>query len=119
MAGGITGGVDASAPALTSLGTSASNTSATVNWTTLGFSRGQVYYSTSPIRLSNLFDQTGINSQPMVSGSLAPYDSVERTSHSITINGLMSNTTYYYEVVALDSANNVAISVPASFHTAQ
>lgn len=92
--------------------------SATVKWTTNDMSKGKVYYDTAPIKLSNTFDDNGINFvEPTVSGRLVPYDTIERQSHSVNITGLLPNTTYYYLVEALDSSNNVSITPPASFRT--
>jgi peptidoglycan hydrolase-like protein with peptidoglycan-binding domain len=120
MANGNTGGMDLSAPAISSVNLSVSNTSATVTWTTNDTARGKFFYSTSPIRMGNSFEETGINSQELsVSGTLAPYDGVARTTQTVTITGLTPNTTYYYLVDALDASNNVSITLPSSFRTSQ
>lgn len=114
------GSGDNSAPKIANPSVSFGGTSAAISWTTNEFARGKVYYSTSPIRISNVFDVTGVFSgEPVVSGTLAPFDGVLRNSHSINIVGLSSNTTYYYLVVTMDGSNNVNITAPASFHTTQ
>ncbi|MDP2593659.1 MAG: peptidoglycan-binding protein [bacterium] len=111
---------DINAPLITSVNISTGNTGAAINWTASEMARGKVYYSTLPIRLSNIFDVTGVFSgEPNVSGTLATYDGVARTNHMVSISGLSPNTNYYYLVEALDSSNNVSITAPASFRTNQ
>src|SRR3989338_1069423 len=111
---------DESAPVITSVSVSSGSTGASINWTASEMARGKVYYSTSPIRISNVFDVTGVFSgEPIVSGTLAPYDGISRSSQSVNINGLSPNTTYYYLVAVLDSSNNVNITPPSSFRTNQ
>ena len=112
------GGGDVYAPVMSPVSVVTASDRAIVSWSTNEAVRGKVYYSTSPIMISNVFDVTGVNSgEPVVSGTLAPYDSTSQTSHSVTITGLASNTTYYYLAVSIDAMSNVSISLPASFHT--
>ena len=119
MAGGSMSGADISAPLITSANVSVGRTNATINWSTNDIARGKAYYSTSPIRLNNTYEQTGNDfMEPTVSGSLASYDGVARTSQMVTINDLTPNTTYYYLVEVLDASNNVSITTPSSFRTA-
>lgn len=120
IANGMGNGTDMSAPNVTSANATTGSTSASISWSTNEAARGKVYYSTSPIRLSNTFDQTGINFvEPTVTGFMAQNDTVARTYQTVTINGLAPNTTYFYVVVALDAANNSGITLPASFRTMQ
>lgn len=114
------GSRDVYAPLITSVNTNVGISSASVNWTTSDLARGKLYYSTSPIRLSNTFDQTGINFvEPTVSGILAFNDAGVRTAQTVNISNLTPNTTYFYLVEALDTANNTSITLPAYFHTSQ
>lgn len=109
---------DENAPSITSLRINSGSTGATINWTANEAARGKVYYSTSPIRISNVFDATGVFSgEPTVSGTLASYDGIARTSQSVDIGGLAANTTYYYLISVLDSSNNLSITSPAFFRT--
>lgn len=120
MVGGISVGADLVAPLITSLNITTTNTSASVSWNTDSLARGKVYYSTSPIMLSNTFEQTGIHSvEPGVSGILAQNDGASKTYHNVNINGLSPNTRYYYLVEVLDSSNNASITSPSSFYTNQ
>lgn len=111
-------GVDESAPLITSINVNRGSNNASIAWTSDVSARGKVYYDTSPIRVSKIFDVTGVFSgEPIVSGTLAQNDSVQRTSHAVNITGLMPNTTYYYFIEVLDSVDNVSVSLPASFRT--
>lgn len=74
--------------------------------------------SRSPIAIRNTFDSAGrFSGEPVVSGTLAQYDGVARSTHTVNINNLSPSTTYYYLVVAFDTAKNVSITTPASFRT--
>ena len=111
---------DVYAPTIRSVGVDTDSNGASITWTASEASFGKVYYSTSPIRISNIFDSTGIFSgEPVVSGTLAQYDGLARVTHTVNINNLTSNTTYFYLVVIFDSSKNVSITLPASFRTAQ
>lgn len=117
LAGGVVG-EDVYAPTIKSVTVNTDNNGASIGWTASEASMGKVYYSTSPIRISNIFDVNGVFSgEPIVSGTLAQYDGVARSSHTVNINNLLSNTTYYYLVVVFDASKNVSITTPASFHT--
>jgi cephalosporin-C deacetylase-like acetyl esterase len=52
-----------------------------------------------------------------VSGTLADSDGAARSTHTVNINNLDRNTTYYYMIVIFDAAKNVSITTPATFHT--
>ena len=118
LAGGVTPTGDVYAPYITSVDVTTGSAGAAVTWTADEASYGKVYYSTSPIRLSNIFDVTGVFSgEPIVSGALAEYDNFASLAHTSNINGLAPNTTYYYVVVVYDAAKNVSISLPAYFRT--
>lgn len=120
MMNGTTSGVDVYAPAITSINLGTTNTTATINWTTSDMARGKVYYSTTPLRLSNTFDDNGINFiEPTVTGNMVKSDDLARTSQSVYISGLSPNTVYFYLVEALDSSNNVSLTLPAYFQTKQ
>jgi len=117
-ASGMNLGVDVSAPVMSPVSVVTASDRAIISWNTNESVRGKVYYSTSPLRLGNMFDVTGVNSgEPTVTGTLAPYDGSSRTAHSVTITGLASNTTYYYLAESIDAMTNVSISLPASFRT--
>jgi regulation of enolase protein 1 (concanavalin A-like superfamily) len=49
------------------------------------------------------------------SGSVS--DSTLRTSHAITLTGLISNTTYHYQITSVDASGNAASTPDATFTT--
>lgn len=109
---------DVYAPLINSVDIETDTNGASITWSTNGATMGKVYYSTSPIRISNIFDVSGVFSgEPTVSGTLAQYDGTARSTHTVNINNLSSNTKYYYLVVAFDSSKNVSITTPHSFRT--
>ena len=111
---------DVYAPAIRSLDVNTDNNGASITWTASEASMGKVYYSTSPININNTFDATGVFSgEPVVSGTLAQYDGLARIAHTVNINNLSPNTTYYYLVVIFDSSKNVSMTLPSSFRTTQ
>lgn len=118
FANGMNGGVDRSAPLITGVNVSATYTSAVLSWNTNEAARGKVFYSTSPIALRNTTDTTGIDGvEPTISGTMASYDGVARTTQVVSIGGLLPNTYYYYVIESFDAATNVSITLPASFRT--
>lgn len=108
---------DISAPTFISVNVTTDNNGATVTWVASEASYGKVYYSTSPIMISNVYEQTGVFSgEPVVSGTLAQYDGLARSTHTVNINNLSSNTRYYYLVVIFDATKNISYTLPASFY---
>ena len=71
------------APSITSSSVTPATTSSLVTWTTGSQAEGYVRYGLSPSSLGNRSSQSPVG-----------------TSHNVTIGGLTSNTTYYYEIVA-------------------
>ncbi len=113
MAGGVTVITDMKAPIITSVGVNVSRNTATLNWGTDETARGSVYYSSSPLILSE-----GLNSVTVgANASVAMTDTNLHTTQSVTIQGLMANTTYYYMVYTTDQTGNVSIVWPSTFHT--
>lgn len=89
-------------------------TTATYNWTTNEPTQGQVYWSTLPIQSD---EATGPYQTPYVSGTLAMDAGGLQTSHTVTVSNLQANTTYNYLVRSIDSAGNITMILPRSFHT--
>jgi peptidoglycan hydrolase-like protein with peptidoglycan-binding domain len=84
---------------------------AVVSWNTNDSSKGVVYYSTSP--LTTYEHENSVD----VSGNTAITDTNYRTSQSVSITGLLPNTTYYYLVYTTNQSGNVSVTWPASFQT--
>lgn len=91
-----------------------SSSSATITWTTNEATLGQVYYDTQPLRAD---EANGPRQQPYVSGTSATITAGYQTSHSVTIQNLASNTTYYYLTRGVDSGGNMSMTWPNSFRT--
>lgn len=99
------------APTIMNVNTSASNVTATINWNTNELAKGMVYYSTSPLvtyERENAVD---------VSGFTAMTDANMRFSQNVVLNGLQSNTIYYYMIYVTDDAGNVSVTWPNVFRT--
>ncbi|MCI0682546.1 MAG: Ig-like domain-containing protein [Gemmataceae bacterium] len=97
---------DATAPALSGVETNlVNNQTVTIDWQTDESATSQVVYGTSPSSLNlSLTDLTMV------------------TAHSITLNNLTPNTTYYYRVISTDEFNNTTTfpslsEAPRSFST--
>ena len=113
MSGGGSMGGDRSAPMIYSLNLGTTNTTATLNWNTSEGAAAIVYYSTSPIALS----ESGPNTAITVYGTSLLVHTDLRVSHSATLMGLQSNTVYYYVVYTRDGSSNESITWPSSFRT--
>jgi peptidoglycan hydrolase-like protein with peptidoglycan-binding domain len=118
MANGMGGGVnhsgsDFNAPMISNLGVSTSNSSATLSLMTNESASALVYYSTSPIPMTEASASSNVN----ISGPNQIMNIDLNTNHSTTIGGLMSNTTYYYVVYVRDGSGNESITMPSTFRT--
>ncbi len=78
----------------------ATNTSATITWTTSEQSDAQVVYGTSASY-----------------GSSSSLDSTLALTHSVMLTGLTPSTTYHYQIKSKDAAGNLATTQDATFTT--
>lgn len=101
------------APILSAPSIQVSSNSATMTWTTNEPSQGQIYYDTSPLRAD---EATGPRQLPYVSG-LNVRGNPGQMTHSLTIQNLQSNTTYYFLTRAIDNTGNMSMIWPSSFKT--
>jgi peptidoglycan hydrolase-like protein with peptidoglycan-binding domain len=100
------------APVITSLSVNTNQNGATVNWNTNESAKGVVYYNTSPLVLTELPNNVLVSG-----GNSMMTDTNFRTSQSVSITGLSSNTTYYYMIYTTDQTGNVTVSWPSTFRT--
>ena len=103
---------DISAPVIGAVSVGVASNNATVSWNTSEYATGKVYYSTSPIQMSN--------EQPKsvdVSGMVAMTDAGLHGSQSVSLQNLSPNTTYYYLVYTNDQAGNLSMTWPSYFTT--
>jgi peptidoglycan hydrolase-like protein with peptidoglycan-binding domain len=107
---GNTPSMDASGPALYSVAHAVGQTSNTITWITSESATSRIYYSTSPVK----FNEGGENSAGFgaTTGQVASADSNLRTSHQISLTGLLPNTVYYYTLASTDASGNVSLYGP-------
>lgn len=96
------------------LSLSTSNNQATIAWNTGEATTAAIYYSTSPLTLTEATDFTPF---AISGGSMAVFDNNLTTSHSGSVTGLNSNTVYYYVVYVRDAKGNESITLPSTFQT--
>jgi peptidoglycan hydrolase-like protein with peptidoglycan-binding domain len=114
MAGGNNGGYsNGTLRAITDISVSPSNNQVAVSWNTSEGSSAWVYYSTSPISISEATDYSPLT----ISAANVTANTDLRTSHSVTITGLSSNTTYYYVLYVKNSAGTESTTLPQTFRT--
>lgn len=110
--GGILSGE--ASPILSGLSVQAGQTSATFTFNTNVGTKGQAYYDVTPIR----FDEaTGPRQLPYVSGMASLDEGGLQTNHSITVQNLQRNTTYYYLVRGVDGVGRMSMIWPSTFRT--
>jgi peptidoglycan hydrolase-like protein with peptidoglycan-binding domain len=102
-------------PVIGPLTVSTTTSGATINWNTTNNASATVYYSTSPINLTEASPTSGV----VISGSSLSVNNDFTSSHSANLNNLASSTTYYYVVYVKDASGNENISWPATFRTNQ
>lgn len=95
---------DTTNPVVTNVQATTTSSTATITWDTNEVANGKVWYGTStPVVLS----------LPTLSVSTSTLS----TSHSLSIAGLATSTTYYYTVVSADGSSNSASITGGSFIT--
>ncbi|HEY1037419.1 MAG TPA: peptidoglycan-binding protein [Candidatus Paceibacterota bacterium] len=106
-------GADTAAPVIGPVYVNVSNSNATLSWNTSEGASAVVYYSQSPLALTEASALTGIN----ISGATALANTSLSLTHGVTIPNLQRNTTYYYSVYVRDASGNVNITWPSTFRT--
>lgn len=106
-------GGDRTSPSINSLNISTGNTTASLNWNTNENSSATVYFSATPLPITEANANNGV----VIGGSGVLVHSDMRTSHAVTLSGLNANTTYYYVVYAKDNMGNESITWPSTFRT--
>lgn len=112
MSVGLVGNTSASkAPAIANVTVTRSVHSAIVGWTTDEAAQGIVYYSTSPLTMTENGKAVAVNGLSAMSNTNFNF------GQSVSLPNLAANTTYYYLVYTLDQSGNVSITWPSSFVT--
>ncbi|MBU1165087.1 fibronectin type III domain-containing protein [Patescibacteria group bacterium] len=94
---------DETAPVITNVVVTPSNTSAVITWTTDEESNSTVEYATESL-------STATSTETVTDSDLV-------TSHSLELNNLTAETTYYYIVKSADSNSNIATTTESTFTT--
>jgi hypothetical protein len=110
----VSGGGDVSAPAISNVIVTKTQTGATVTWSTNESARGVLYYSTSMPGIVEATDSSGA-----ILAGTAVNESTLGFNHSLSITGLQRNTWYYYVIGSTDASGNVQYTWPTSFQTTQ
>jgi len=82
-----------------------------IHWNTNEPATGLVYYSTSPMPMT----ETMADAQ--IVGQTALMDTSLKTTHDVVLPNLQPNMTYYYIIYTRDSVGNVSITWPTTFRT--
>jgi len=83
----------------------------TITWNTDELTKGVVYYSTAPLAAYEVENGVNINSASIMT------DANFRSSQSVTIPNLSSNTTYYFMLYTTDQDGNVSVTTQQTFTT--
>ncbi len=116
LMGGVVVGVDVTAPVIMGVAASITGTSATITWMTDTTTTGRVFYSTTPLQISEV---SASYAAPIVTnGQAIQSSSASGTSHAVSFGSLTPNTVYHYFVQAVDLTGNVSMTWPVTFQTA-
>ncbi|HEX8994299.1 MAG TPA: peptidoglycan-binding domain-containing protein, partial [Candidatus Paceibacterota bacterium] len=89
--------IDIDAPVISGVSASAVDGTATITWTTDELARGRVFYGPTP--LVNQGSTVSGTAAPTINGTVAQ-EAFFKTDHSVTLNNLNSNSTYYFIVAS-------------------
>jgi peptidoglycan hydrolase-like protein with peptidoglycan-binding domain len=84
-----------------------------LSWNTSGNTSSVIYYSTSPLVMTESSPTSGV----VISGSSMIGNSDYTTAHQASVAGLASSTTYNYVIYTRDAAGNENITWPTTFRT--
>lgn len=111
--GGMNTGTDRRAPTIGGVSVSTSASAAILSWNTDEAAAALVYYSPSPITALEASETTSVT----IYATAATANLSPQLAHSATINGLNSNTTYYYVLYVKDINGNESVSSMQTFRT--
>ncbi len=112
MGGGQTGGPDVSAPIIMNVNVSTSTAGALqISWSTNEPSRGAVNYGQT---FPTMLERTTSGGTASVGGTLLSSGSTLSTTHTVNVQNLASNSSYYYVISATDAAGNVSFTWPVA-----
>ena len=103
------GAPDTTPPTISNISHNPSSSSAIISWNTNELATSRVFYDT----VSRPSDTDG----SLYAQASATDTTADNTSHSVTLTGLTSSTTYFYKIRSADAAGNAAFSTERSFPT--
>lgn len=109
-------GIDVYAPTIYNVILQKTKNSATFSWATTEPAGGKVYYSATPLRMT---EAVGNFSEPSITGGTATVAMNSQSSQNVSLSNLQPNTTYYYIIEVADGSGNVTVTPQASFTTNQ
>ncbi|MBY0473307.1 fibronectin type III domain-containing protein [Patescibacteria group bacterium] len=105
----------ASAPIISIPALAANNTGMTVMWNTSQPATGTIYYSTSPLTVT---ETTGPGQSPGITGVNLQTSTVAiGTTNSVNLTNLYAHTTYYYMILAVNASGQISVTWPSTFMT--
>ena len=107
-------GIDVYGPTIYNVSAQPSQTSAQINWTITGYASGVVFYSTSPLSVT---ESVGNFSSPIILGGLSVSTTYAANNKNVTLSNLLSDTKYYYIIRSTDASGNVSITQQLTFTT--
>lgn len=113
MSGGLNTGSNREAPILGSASIGVTSNSASINWNTNEAASAIVYYSPSPIYMT----EASATSAVTISGTPLLASTDLRLVHTANISNLQSNTSYNYVIYVRDGQGNESITLPSVFRT--
>lgn len=114
IGGGMSGDLFAPDMSAVSQG-SITPSSAMLTWTSTENTNGKIYYSTVPLIGGD--DESAPNGFILSGTVVMDTGMTNGTSHSVTLQGLASHTTYYYRAASIDAAGNATVSQAGTFTT--
>lgn len=111
------GVVSGGGPIISSVSIAPSNSGTSLLWTTNTPATGTVYYSASPLQVTESLSPTVA---PAVAGTnVMSMNSASNTSNSLLLSNLAKNTTYYYMIVSVAPSGQLNVTWPSTFTTTQ
>lgn len=106
--------LDVSAPIISVPAVGVDHVNVTISWDTNEAAHGAVFYSTSPLALT---ETSRSFTQPTISGTSQSTTGTPSVHQSVMLTGLARATTYFYVVEAIDASGNTTVTLPAVFTT--
>jgi len=112
---GMGSGADVNAAVIFAPSVSPSSNGAIISWATNEATTAQVYYSNASFQFAEAINNS---SEPtIIGGTATPRTSSLQVSQNVSLQGLQSNTMYFYMIESTDSSGNLSYTWPQTFRT--